>query len=116
MTPFPQLCSARYLVRCIRQQSDISRALDRLGQHTLVDSTIARNATGQNLAALRNKVPEKPGVFEVNDIYLLDAKPADSSPAKAAPGTTAPALGRTTSIEIVVSAVVTPASVSVFIV
>jgi hypothetical protein len=103
-------------VCCIRQQSYVSRALDRLGQHTLVDSTVARNAPGQNLAALRNKVSQKPGILEINDVYLLNAEAADSPPTKAATGTTAPALGRTTTIKIIVSAVVAPASVSVFVI
>jgi hypothetical protein len=77
------------LVSRIWQQRDIARAFDCLGQHALMNGAVARNTTGQNLASFRDKVSQESGIFEINDVYLLDAKPADPAPAKAAPATSA---------------------------
>jgi hypothetical protein len=104
------------LVRCVREQSNVSRALDRFGQHTLVDSTIAGNAPRQNLATLWNKVSEEPGVLEINNVYLLNAEAADAASTKTATRAATSALGRTTTVKIIISAVVTAASVSIFII
>jgi len=82
-----------------------------------MNRAIAGNTTGQNLAALRDKVSQEPDVFEINDVYLLDAKSTDSAPAKSAAAATAGA--RTATVKIIVPAVVVTRasiSVSVFIV
>src|SRR5882724_7780142 len=96
--PFP----ISTLVSRIRQQRDIARALDCLGQHPLVNGAVPRNPPGQNLSTFRDKVSQKPGVFEVNNVYLFNTETADSAPAHAA---TAAALRGTTSVEIIIAVV-----------
>src|SRR2546423_522706 len=101
------------LVSGIRQQCDISRPLYCFGKHALMDGAVARNATRQNLATLRNKVPQKPGILEINDVHLLDAEAAYSATTKPASSATASALRRTTPVEIIVAVVAPP---SIFII
>jgi hypothetical protein len=105
------------LVSRIRQQRNVACALDCLGKHALMNGAVARNTTGQNLAAFRDKVSQEPDIFEVNDVYLLDAKSTDSAPAKSAAATTARA--RTAPVKIIVTTIVVTwasISVSVFII
>jgi hypothetical protein len=102
------------LVSRIRQQRYIARAFDCFGKHALVYSAVAGNPPGQNLAAFRDKISQKAVVFEIDDVYLLNAETADAAAAKAATPTTSGR--RTAAIKIIVSAIVTPASVSIFIV
>jgi hypothetical protein len=99
------------LVGRIRQQRDIASAFDCLGQHSLMYGAVARYSPRENFAALRNKVPQKPGIFEVNDIYLFNAEAANAAPAHAASTAT---LGGTTPIEIIIVVVV--ASSAVFVI
>src|SRR4030095_2512933 len=96
--------------RRIRQQRDIARALDCLGEHALMYGTVARYSPGQNLAAFRDEISQKPGIFEINNVHLFNAETADAAPAHAASATTT--LRRTTAVEIII-AVVTPPSVFV---
>jgi hypothetical protein len=91
----------------IRQQRDISGALDCFGKHALMNGAVAGNTPGQNLAAFRDKVSQEPGIFKINDIYLLDAETADSAPANAA---TTATLRRATAVKIII-AIVTPPSI-----
>jgi hypothetical protein len=95
------------LVSCIRQQSDIARAFDCLSQHALMYGAVARYSPRQNLASFRDKIPQEPGVFEINNVYLFNAETADAAPAHAASAAT---LRGTTTVEIII-AVVTPSSV-----
>jgi hypothetical protein len=74
-----------------------------------MNGTVAGDAPGQNLAAFRDEISQKPGVFEINDVYLFNAETADAAAAKA-PARAATTLRRTTAIVIIV-AVVTPPSV-----
>jgi hypothetical protein len=77
-----------------------------------MNCAVAGNTTGQNLAALRDKVSQEADVFEINDVYLLNAKSTDSATAKSAAAT--PARARTPTVKIIVTAVVvTRASISV---
>jgi hypothetical protein len=103
------------LIGRIGQQRYIARAFNCLGKHALMNGAVSGNPPGQNFAAFRDKIPQEPDIFEIDDVYLLNTEAADSSPAKTA-APTAPGR-RPASIKIVVpAAVVTPASVSVLIV
>jgi hypothetical protein len=103
------------LVSRVRQQRDIARAFDCLGKHALMYGAVSGNTPGQNLAAFRDKISQEPGVFEINDVYLLNAETADSAAAKA-PATPTTTWRGTASIKVIVSAVVTPTAISVFII
>ena len=70
---------------------------------------VARYPPGENLAAFRDEVSQEPGVFEINDVYLLNEETADAAAAHAASATT---LRGPAAVEIII-AVVTPSSVFV---
>jgi hypothetical protein len=98
------------LVGCVRQERDIASAFDCLGQHSLMYGAVARYSPRENLAAFRNKVSEKPGIFEINDIYFFNAETANAAAAHAASTAT---LRGTATIEIVIVIVVAPSAVFV---
>jgi hypothetical protein len=73
---------------------------------------VTRYSTRQNLAALRNKVSQEAGIFEIKNVYLFNTETADATTAKTA---TRPAatLTRTTAVKIIIAIVVSPPSVFV---
>src|SRR6266705_195647 len=76
--PIPYL-----LICCVRQQCDITGALDGFGKHALMYGAVARDVSRENLASLGGVVLQQPQVFEVDLIDFLDAKAADAPPVHA---------------------------------
>src|SRR6266446_3963654 len=74
--------SAIPLVRHIRNERDLSRALDRSLQLPLVHRARARNAARQNLAALGHEGPDELDVLVVDVVDLVRAELADLAPAE----------------------------------
>ena len=69
-TPEFLLCSKR-------QQCDIARPLDCHGHLALMLCTVAGNATGQDLAALRRETAKLCNILVINMLNLVYAKRAD---------------------------------------
>jgi hypothetical protein len=55
----------------------MSCPLDRCRQLPLMTSTVARNAARNNLAPLRDQVPEAPHVFVIDQGQFISAEPTD---------------------------------------
>ena len=65
------------LVGDVGQQSDLTSALDSLGQLTLMHSAGTGGSAGQNLAALRHEAAELCSVLVVNGLALISAELAN---------------------------------------
>src|SRR2546426_11112148 len=99
---FPLICR-------VRQQRDITGALDGFGKHALMYGAVARDASRQNLAPLRGVVLQQPQVFKVDLINFLDAKPANTPPVHA----TAAALHAASPSVLIIVAVITASAIFV---
>jgi hypothetical protein len=108
--PFP---SPIPLVGCVRKQRDVASTLDRFRQHALMRRTITGDSSRQNLATLGKVVLQQPDVFEIDEVYLVDAKTTNTSPVHAT--ATAATATHWPSIAIIVI-VVTTAALAVFII
>ena len=74
-------CRTRSLGTCgasgERKQRDVTRALDRFAEPTLMTSADAGHAARQNLAALLHELRQDVGALVVDEVHLLDTKLAD---------------------------------------
>jgi hypothetical protein len=102
-----------FLIRGVRQQRNVARALDCLGKHSLMYGAVPRNSSRQNLATLRNIVPQEPDILKIDDVYFLDAKATDSPATHTSPATT---LRRTAPVEIIIAATAIVTASSIFII
>ena len=71
------MASVSFLVCNVRQQSNLTCALNGGGQLTLMQSARARYTTGQNLRALGNELAKLCGVFIIDAFNLVRAENAD---------------------------------------
>src|SRR5438105_4473920 len=69
----------------VREQRHVAAALDGGGHLALVQGAVARDAAGDDLAALGDEVLQVAGVLVVDLEVLVGAVPADLAPAEAAP-------------------------------
>jgi hypothetical protein len=76
-------CVSSPLVGGVRKERDVAGAFDRLRQHALMRRTITGDSSRQDLAAFGKVVLQQPDVFEVDEVYFIDTKPANTSPVHA---------------------------------
>ena len=69
----------RKLLRNIREQRNMSCALDRLCQLSLMSSANARHSAGQNFRALRQEAAQLRSILVINMLNLIHAEGANFS-------------------------------------
>src|SRR5688572_19681412 len=68
----------------VRQQRHRARALDRVRQLPLVPGAAARDAAGNDLAALRDEVAQPTNVLVIDELQLVRTELTDLAPPEAA--------------------------------
>jgi hypothetical protein len=97
------------LVGGVGQERYVASALDGFGQHALVRSTGATDATRQDFPALGNEALQHLYILVINEVNLLAAEAADLATVHATAAASAPATVSTIAV-----AATTTASASTF--